>query len=99
MKTDQEILFELINNDFELDKSFNHAQIHHFLEAAFADLIDYNFAKLLQILYRADVNQDELKRLLDKAHGQNSAEIIANLYLNRQMAKVETRKKYNQKRI
>jgi hypothetical protein len=61
---------------------------------AFAYLLENDFQKLLQILYRADVDQDKLKASLENAT-TNSAQVIADAYLERQKAKIETWKKYS----
>ncbi|RZL40137.1 MAG: hypothetical protein EOO93_31400, partial [Pedobacter sp.] len=62
---------------------------------AFAYLVDNDFPKLVQILYKADVDQYKLKELLENIEGKSSAEVIADAYLARQMAKIETWKKYS----
>jgi len=62
---------------------------------AFAYLVDNDFPKLIQILYKADVDQYKLKELLETAEGRSSAEVIADAYMERQMAKIETWKKYS----
>jgi len=49
----------------------------------------------LQILYRADVDQDQLKKLLENSPNSSSAEVIADAYISRQKAKVETWEKYS----
>lgn len=56
-----------------------------------------DFPKLLQVLYRADVDQYQLKHLLENTEGKSTAEIIADAYIARQKAKVETWKKYSGK--
>ena len=87
-------LAKIISKDFELADGLTEAQLLEALEAAFAYLIDHDFSKLLQILYRADVDQYQLKALLE-SNNTSSAAVIAGAYMARQKAKLETWKKYS----
>ena len=58
------------------------------------DLIRNDFQKLVAILYRVDVNENKLKQLLQQREGENAAEIIAALILERQLQKIQTRKTF-----
>ena len=54
-------------------------------------LIDQDFQKLMNILYRIDVNEDKTKM----AFGTNDpANEIAKLIIERELQKIESRKKY-----
>ncbi len=88
-------LIKIINKDFEIADHLSEAQLREVMINSFAYLIEDNFAKLLQILYRADVDQDQLKKLLESSGDQSSAEVIADAYIARQKAKIETWKKYS----
>ena len=94
MSADSVTLIKIIGKDFEIDDQLSEEALRHALVNVFADLIANDFQKLLQILYRADVDQYQLKVLLETKNS-NSAEIIADAYLDRQKAKIETWKKYN----
>ena len=50
---------------------------------------------MLQILYKADVDQDKLKYALENTENSTSAAVIADAYIARQKAKIETWKKYS----
>ncbi|MCO4292407.1 hypothetical protein NF867_05975 [Solitalea sp. MAHUQ-68] len=56
-------------------------------------LMDSNFSTLINLLYRADVDEFKLKKALAE-NPDNPAEVIADAYIQRQLQKIETRKKY-----
>lgn len=70
------------------------------LEDLLAEQVDYmihrDFQSLVQFLYRIDVSETRLKKLLEEATGENAGRIIARLILERQRQKVETRRQYRQ---
>lgn len=88
-------LIKIINKDFDLPDELPESQLRETLVNAFAYLVDNDFPKLVQILYKADVDQYKLKELLENVEGKSSAEVIADAYIARQMAKIETWKKYS----
>lgn len=59
-------------------------------------LVDTDFEKLVYLLYRIDVNESKIKHLLEDKEGNNAGELIANAIIERQLEKVESRKKYKQ---
>lgn len=88
-------LIKIISKDFDIAEDLTEAHLRDVLVNTFEYLVADDFQKLLQILYRADVDQYLLKTLLENAEGQSTAEIIADTYIARQKAKVETWKKYS----
>ena len=58
------------------------------------DLIDYDMSKLLNILYKIDVNEQQLKQILSEEQPENIAHEIAKLVVYREKQKVLTREKY-----
>jgi len=93
-KTNMSII-KIISKDFDIEQSVSADQLRDVLIDAFAYLIDHDFPKLIQILYKADVDQYKLKELLETVEGASSAEVIADTYIARQKAKVETWKNYS----
>ena len=91
-------LISIISKDFDIPDHLSEDQLRDAMVDAFAYLIDNDFPKLIQILYKADVDQYKLKELLETVEGASSAEVIADAYIARQMAKIETWKKYSQKK-
>jgi hypothetical protein len=59
-------------------------------------LIEGNFDQLLQLLYRIDINEQRLRRLLLENEGEDAGLIIARLIVQRQWEKIESRRKYRQ---
>jgi hypothetical protein len=59
-------------------------------------LINGNFDQLLQLLYRIDINEQRLRRLLVENEGGDAGKIIARLIVQRQWEKIESRRKYRQ---
>jgi hypothetical protein len=70
------------------------------LEAALAEkineLIRGNFDQLLQLLYRIDINEQRLRRLLVDNEGEDAGKIIARLIMERQWEKMESRRRFRQ---
>jgi hypothetical protein len=87
-------LVKIIRKDFDLEEQASEEALRDLMIDAFAYLLENDFQKLLQILYRADVDQYKLKALLENST-TNSAQVIADAYLERQKAKIETWKKYS----
>lgn len=56
------------------------------------DWINNDFEHLLFLLYRIDVHEDKVRKLMKEHRGENAAEIIADLIIERQKQKIETRK-------
>ena len=54
-------------------------------------LMDHDFKKLLQILYRIDVNEQKAKKAFSAT---NPTSALAELIIERELQKVESRKKY-----
>lgn len=56
------------------------------------DLINHDFQKLVNILYRVDVNEKKLKQLLKENPGSDAGRIIAELIIERQIQKIKSRR-------
>ncbi|MCX2585417.1 hypothetical protein [Pedobacter sp. MR22-3] len=90
-------ILKIISKDFDIEECLSEEELRNVLIDAFAYLIDNDFPKLIQILYKADVDQYKLKELLETVEGSIAAEVIADTYMARQKAKVETWEKYSRK--
>lgn len=60
-------------------------------------LLVHDFNKLVQILYRVDVDEKKLKELLQKNKETDAAVIIANLLIQRQGEKIKTKETFKSK--
>lgn len=93
--SDTTSLIKIISKDFDIEDHLSEERLKQAMIYAFNYLVDNDFPKLIQILYKADVDQYKLKELLENTEGLSSAEVIANAYIERQKAKVETWKKHS----
>ncbi|MDQ8052346.1 MAG: hypothetical protein REI78_04950 [Pedobacter sp.] len=88
-------LTKLVSKHFDIPEDISESALREALVKTFEYLIEDDFNKLLQILYRADVDQYRLKELLENTEGKSSAEVIADAYIQRQIAKVAMWEKYS----
>jgi hypothetical protein len=58
------------------------------------NLLDKDFERLVFLLYRMDVNEDKLKRLLKENEGRDAGIIIADLMIERQLQKIKSREEH-----
>lgn len=57
-------------------------------------LINTDFEKLIYYLYRIDVNETKMKQLLQQQGGENAAQLIARLIIDRQLEKIKFKSEY-----
>lgn len=62
------------------------------------DWINNDFEHLLFLLYRIDVHEDKVRRLMQEHKGENAAEVITDLIIERQQKKIITRKLFHMER-
>ncbi|MEO9211080.1 MAG: hypothetical protein ABI208_08275 [Ginsengibacter sp.] len=58
-------------------------------------IIDTDFESLLHLLYKIDVDEKKLKLSLNNAPGFDSAPIIADLMIERQLQKIKSREEFS----
>ncbi len=85
----------LVEPNDELNVGVNQNELKEWLVENIEWLIDNDFERLLTILYRIDVSEIKIKRLIEQNEGENAAEIIAELILERELQKIESRKRYS----
>ena len=61
------------------------------------ELLEHDFQKLVSILYRMDVSEPKLRAMLKENAGRNSATIIAELMIERQLQKIKSRQQFRQR--
>ncbi len=93
----------LFEKDFQLDGSyldlsneseFTYDQAFLKIMRVVEDLMEKDFERLIQVLYRIDVSEEKLKAAL-AASNDNPASVISKMIIERELLKVEFRKKYN----
>ena len=68
------------------------------LQLFIADLLIHNFEKLTNMIYRHDVSESKFNEALQGETIKEQAEMLAELVIEREMQKVETRKAYRKHR-
>lgn len=96
--------YELIQKDMALtepcdwessDDPFN--SLHQFLTAQVQYLLDHDFAKLLDSMYRIDIPEHQLKVILEGSKPPEIASHLSEAIILREKQKVITRDKYRPK--
>ena len=78
----------------ELKETISADQLTDILAEHINDLIDHNFTKLVNLLYRIDVNESKLRQMLaENAH--DAGRIIAGLIIERQLQKIASRERFS----
>jgi len=67
------------------------------LSAYLNNLINDDFEKLVQLLYRLDIDETKLKRTLQDHPQHHAGELIADMIIERQLQKIKSRKEFNQR--
>jgi hypothetical protein len=62
------------------------------------ELINNDFNALVQLLYRIDINEKKLKKLLKQNENADTAIIISDLIIERQLQKIESKKQFSQRK-
>lgn len=82
-----------INQSLEISlpvtASFGEFKQH--LAAHINHLINHDFEKLVYYLYRIDVDENRMKKLLEAEEGENAPGLIADLIIERQLQKIKSR--------
>ncbi|HEU4632977.1 MAG TPA: hypothetical protein VFS22_03270 [Flavisolibacter sp.] len=81
-------ILQQVNNNLSLTKR---EEIRQQLASCINYLLVHDFARLVQTLYRADVNEQKLKQLLQEQPQTDAAVLIADLLIQRQEEKIKTR--------
>lgn len=93
---------ELINDRLqiknELANIYSEEEQFKMLSQYLNDLIEYDFNKLIAILYRIDVSETKVREALatNETH-QTGGSILARLLIEREIQKIELRAKYSSK--
>ncbi len=81
--------------EIELPVSVSQQELREQLAAHINYLINHDFEKLVFYLYRIDVDETKMRRLLEQREGENAAGLIADLIIERQLQKMESRKRFS----
>ena len=89
-------LIELLNTELETQfpVTLNKEDIIIPLSEYINHLINTDFQRLLYLLYRIDISEQKLQKLLKESPHKNAGDIIADLIVERQLQKIESREKF-----
>jgi len=94
LETDYHFTQKLLIKDLNIEDPglaiSNLEKLQNWLAEEIAYMMDRDFQKLLNILYRIDVSEDKVKQAFAD---ENPAHKLAILIIDRELKKVETRKK------
>ena len=96
---EEEILIKDLNQslNIELPEKISLAELEEMLATYINQLIQNDFEKLVSLLYRIDVSENKLKNLLQQYADENAGKIIAQLIIQRQQEKINSRKQFSKK--
>ena len=86
-------IVHIVNDNFGLQA--DETNFVEFLTARINFLILNDFNKLIYILYRADINENKLNKLLAENKKEDAGKIIAALFIQRHLEKIKSRRESN----
>lgn len=95
LSTLQNSVVQLLVSPNEVEAFDSYEQLRNWLIENIEWLLDKDFERLLSILYRIDVSEIRVRKLIEQNEGEDAAGIMADLILERQAQKIESRKKYS----
>ena len=97
----EELMNKLISHEFpEVLEKYSAEYLENNLAVFINELIDKDFNKLVNLLYRIDISEQKLKIALQNEDKTiSSSKTIAKLIIERQLQKLEFRKKFSKKKI
>lgn len=76
-------------------KAYNaYEELFEQIEPHIKNLIDTNQSKFMGILYRIDLNDEQIKKAVNENNSESFSEIITDLIIKRELQKVVIRKHY-----
>ncbi len=82
-------IVQVVNQSFSIEAT--ESNFVNFLTEKINYLIVHDFNKLIYILYRADINETKLNKLLAENKKEDAGKIIAALFIQRQLEKIKSR--------
>lgn len=88
--------YEIVVSDKLISgKNQSYGELKEKLASYLNNLVVSDFNKLVSLLYRIDIAQEKaMAALAENAQKKSAGEILAELIIDRQLEKVETRRKY-----
>ena len=97
----EQLMNKLISHEFpEVLEKYSAEDLENNLTVFINDLINKDFNKLVNLLYRIDISEQKLKIALQNEDKTiSSGKTIARLIIERQLQKLEFRNKFSKKKI
>ncbi|HET6994004.1 MAG TPA: hypothetical protein VFI06_03430 [Chitinophagaceae bacterium] len=76
------------------EKEIATASFRESLSRMLNDLINEDFEKLVQFLYRLDIDEKKLRKILEINTDRDAGEMIAELVIERQLQKIKYRREF-----
>ena len=92
---ENEVIAE-IGQQLGLTETSNNSVKIELLAEKINELLTHDFQKLISILYRMDVSENKLRKLLVENQNMDAGLIIANLMVERHIQKLKSREHYRQ---
>jgi hypothetical protein len=98
-ETEKQVV-QLLSGDFSLDNDHflsvqdGNQELKDKLKIVIDHLLQTDFEKLLSIMYRLDINESRFKNVISGMYGNDVSGTLAEIVIERELQKVETRKKY-----
>ncbi|MFH1197732.1 MAG: hypothetical protein V1720_18675 [bacterium] len=98
------VLIEKLSNDFSFEKKNLPAQsdlslIREHLKGKVAVMLEKNYERLLNNLYRIDVDEEKLNTALKATDPAELPSVIADMIIERQMQRIRTQILYKQGKL
>jgi hypothetical protein len=88
------LLQQELSADFNLPVTNNKQQLIEALAEGINHLIQVDFTRLINILYRIDISENTLRETLEKQADQDAGVLIADLIVERQLQKQKMRAQF-----
>ena len=92
-------LVSSINESLQLrlPSQIGREELHRMLTTHINTLLNSGLEKLINLLYRLDINESKIRESLSDNVGQDAAPLIANLIIERQEEKIKSRQQYTRR--
>lgn len=93
---DHKEVFEIVSGNFDIipHNVLSMNQVRDLLAERVREMLDKNIEKLVSTLYRIDVSQRVTDEIFNLSSKDDIALLIADAVIQRQLKKIETRRKY-----
>ena|ERR1051325_1304665 len=81
--------------DYEAEEQQLYDALKRLLSKRIEEMIDHEFDKFVNLLYRIDINESKVKQALSQHPFSKGVEAVADMIIQRQLQKVITRKQYS----